>query len=210
MRNIASGLSLIVLFSLAPIASASLTIKVLSETVTDSGGTAVTTATGTWLLVADTTRDGFNAIGAGGISVNDFIAGDDLVLINGVFGGGFGVDGAINMAMPGLNLTAEWDTGDPLALVWFPEVGAGASSVSDGDSYGSYTSASGEDLSNPWITPADGADLDLQALTGATSGFFGSGTVDPSSLEAGLAVIPEPSATLLVLCSGLLIFRRRR
>jgi hypothetical protein len=210
MRIITSALSVVTLLCLTPLASAFVTINLVAETVTDLSGTAVSTASGRWILVADTTRDGFNPIGAGGISVNDFVAGDDLVVVNGVFGGGFGVAGAINVSMPGLSLTSEWDTGDPLALIWFPEIGEGATEVAATDSYGLYTSALGEDLSNPWITPADGADHDLQALTAATSGFFGTGTVDSDSLRAQLAVIPEPSASILALLSGLLILRRRR
>jgi len=220
MRFVPTSLSLVALSCLAQVASATLTINLVAETVTDSAGDPVSVLTGQWILIADTTRNGFNAIGPGGISVNDFVAGDDLVIGSGEFGGGDGfvIPGAINKSMPGLTLSGAWGTGDPLALVWFPTVGVGATAVGASESYGRYTTydpttnpaATGEDSSQPWLTPADGADHSLQALTSGTSGIFGTGTVDSAALRADLTTVPEPSVSLFGLLALFAFLRRRR
>ena len=198
--------------SIVPTASAELSFILNVDRVRDAGGTDyVSTATGLWIVVADTAQDGFQPITSGGVNVNDFVSDNDLVIFRGDFTTFF-TDGVATSAATGLNFGNGWDTGDPLAFVWFPTAGTSATSVTGGEDYGIYTSPVPVDSSDAWITPADGTlDHTLQMVTTDNLGLFDpGGTVDPSAATASLQVIPEPSVSLLALLSGLLVFRRRR
>ncbi len=212
MRTIRTLLPSLALISAAPIASGEVSFLLNADQLRDDMNSAVSTATGSWILVADTTLDGFGAITSGGISVDDFIGSQDLIIGKGVFGGGFGIDGAVSAALPGMNFGNGWDTGDPLALVWFPEAGTSPSTIDGGQAYGFYTNAVAQDSSDPWITPADNtSNYKLDALTADGSGFFGSGTVDSGLVQADRLTIPEPSTSLLGLLSvGFFLGRRKR
>lgn len=211
MRKITSTLSCVALFSLASSAIGEVSFLLNADTLKDGSDIAVSTLTGSWILVADTNVDGFGTIGSGGISVNDFVGSSDLIIGKGVFGGGFGLDGAVSESMTGLSFGNGWNTGDPLALVWFPDAGTSPSTIDAGQAYGLYTSATGEDSSDPWITPADNSsNHKLDVLTAGASGFFGSGTVPNSLVQADRLTIPEPSVSLLGLFSALFLIRRRR
>jgi len=179
------------------------------DNVNDRSGTDVATGTGSWLLVADTNQDGFANITSGGVSVSDFASGDDLVIARGDFSL-FGTPGVATAAPAGLSFGNGWGEGDPLAFVWFPDGGTDRATTANGDHYGLYTSALGEDSSDPWITPADNTvDHNLTLVTSDSNFFFGAGSVDPGSVNANMTV-PEPSVSLLGALSVLLLMRRRR
>ena len=211
MRTLRTLLSSLAIISVAPIASGEVSFLLNADQLRDDSDTAVTVANGSWILVADTTLDGFGELGAGGIEIDDFVGSQDLIIGKGEFGGGFNIDGAVSDSLPGMNFGNGWDVGDPLALIWFPDAGMTPSTIGGGEAYGFYTSATGEDASDPWITPADGtSNHKLDALTADGSGFFGSGTVDPSLVQADQLTIPEPSTSLLGLLSLAFFLGRRR
>ena len=208
MRIIRFALFSLTAISIAPIASAEVSFLINIDAVEDQSSADVNMVSGSWILVASTTNSTFEPIVPGGVSVGDFTSGDDLVIVRGTFNFSNGVASA---NPTGLSFGNGWDKDDPLALVWFPDGGTARNSVVENDAYGLYTSATGQDSSDPWITPADGElNHALKLLTDDGVGFFGSGTVPAGDVGAPLRVIPEPSVSLLGLLATLMLFRRRR
>lgn len=192
---------------------ATISFLITGDTLRDSAGAAVDFSSGLALLVADTAADGFGAVLPSSVGAGDIVNGaDDTIVWKGDFTT-FATDGVVNANPTGLNLGGGWDSGDPLALYWFPTGGPAAASVAGGDPYGFYTSVTGQDGSDPWITPTDGTlNHTLTVLTASNSGFFGAGTVPDGSTASALRVaIPEPAAaSFLLLTGGLCLARRRR
>jgi len=130
------------------------------------------------LLVADTGNDGFSGLQAGApLTVNSFLAGDDLILFKGnLLGGdlGYFIGSASSIPLSG-NLGA----GDAVKLYWFPTLTVSSSTTTEGDPYGSYRSTTGLDGSAPWVVPSDGATVDLNFFT--TGNTYGEpGSNDPT------------------------------
>lgn len=173
-----------------------------------------------FLLVSSTTNSTFDALSEGSLtSIGSLLNGDDRILFKGdlsSYGNGImTVNPTLDLANP---LLSGWTQNDPLALLWFPTLTTGSSSIPAGTTYGLYTKALSSDGSDPWITPADGvtnhkllfytqggSGLDLSPGAGATN----LASVGNASLTVG--AIPEPSRSLLGLLGlGVLALRRRR
>ena len=173
---------------LASTALAELSFLINVDAVKDQGGSDVSTATGSWLLVADTTRDGFGTIQAGPIALGGLIGSNDLIVFRGDFTT-FATPGVVS-SNPALILSGGWGEGDPLALVWFPSGGTSPAAVGAGDAYGLYHNASAQDTSAPWVTPADLTfNYPIKLLSSDGNGFFGAGTVVPATATANLEVV---------------------
>jgi|UniRef100_UPI003784643F MYXO-CTERM domain-containing protein len=193
---------------------ASILFDLSGELLKNNSGVAIPT-NALILLVADTTNNGFATITDGSsLALNAALnSGDDRVLARfdlsnsgtaGVFAEG-----------PSLNLGSGWDTGDPLALLWFPALTLASSAASAGDNYGLF---SGPALngSDAWITPNDATighklwffTSDATLLPSPPPGSHASGLGNASLSVTG---VPEPSRSLLGLIGlGVLALRRRR
>ena len=165
------------------------------------------------IIVADTSRNGFSSLLSGGqLSVNGLLAGTDDRVV-GRFDLSLWGDGAaqtpFGTTFDFANYTG-WDTGDPLAFYWFPDLTLSDLSLDTGDSYGRYLGP-GSDGGN-WITPTDGQEGKFLFLT--TAG----GTLGPGTLASGLGTasstvtaVPEPGKSVLLLIGmGMLLFARKR
>lgn len=166
--------------------------------------------TSLWLLVADTSRNGFadvpvTSLGSGSGDVTSFHltlegGGDDLILWRGdLAGGGFDVPGLLIGSPDQLAFQRGtygdllWDTGDPLAIYWFPTLTPSSTATNAGDSYG-YLSAQSPEFGNPWVTPGDYISYSLYFVTSNDTGLTGlAGTAAPEMLVASYTVVPEPA-----------------
>jgi hypothetical protein len=163
----------------------------------DEGGAAVAVDSSAF-LVASTSDSSFadveptdtlspgNFLGGGG--------GDDLILgkVTLIDGGGmiFG-NGPV-----GVTLVGDLTVGDPVMFLFFSSDHDGTNPAA-GVRYGTITS--GDATSDAFVIPGDG-------FTGSlTNSDFTGGTY-----PTNLAVVPEPSSTLLILLGALSLFVRRR
>lgn len=131
------------------------------------------------------------------LSPGDFLGGgggDDLILgkVTLTDGGGmiFGT-GSVGVTIAG-DLTA----GDPVMFLFFSSDHDGTNPAA-GVRYGTITS--GDTFSDAFVIPGDGSTVSL------SNSDFGGGTY-----PTNLAVVPEPSSTLLILLGALSLFVRRR
>lgn len=176
----------------APAALAEISLLLFVDAVNDRSGSDVSTSLGSWLLVADTNRDGFGPLRAGPISLGSQVGSSDLIIARGDFTI-FATPGVVSANPTRLSFASGWDEGDPIALVWLPGAGSNPTVLAVGDDYGLYHSPTGQDTSARWITPADGTlNYGLHLLTSDGNGFFGAGSVSPASAIASLQV-GEPS-----------------
>ena len=179
------------------------------------------------MLLVDTTGNGFSAFVPGSstlVSNSPFTAGGDdyVVYRNDLTSYGPGVLDRTLSGASALNLASipGWNTGDPLALVWF--VGGptgmtlGNTTITNGSRYGIYSNPLAVDGSRAWVTPTDPtstANL-LFYTKDSSGGDLGPGPTASNLGSAGRAsqtVVPEPS-TLGMLALGVigLMSRRRR
>ena len=133
--------------------------------------------TGILILVADANGNGF-----GGPSATAFVTGDDVLVgkwdiathggnSSGVFSGSTGA----------LSFAGEWGQGDPLAIYWFPTLGASATAPGSAVPYGSFSNGM-HDGTDPWTTPADGTSgHKLIFLTTDASSLNAAGGTEPAS-----------------------------
>lgn len=150
------------------------------------------------LLVADTGNNGFSPLTAGTLSADSFLAhSDDLILaMSSVtnLGEFQGVSDSFNGVFHN-----NWTAGNALALIWFADVSGGI--LYGNEHYGLFTSAIGEDGSDPWITPADGTFLrTVLFLTTSAGGSVHADSAGDASFT--VAAIPEPATSAA--CAGLL------
>lgn len=185
-----------------PKARASVTITFDAGALFNGAGSALADGS-LFMLVADTSRNGFGALNAGSLSTTGFINADDQILGRGFVESSFGTGATASIALQS-GAYAQLDAGDPLAMLWFPGLNSSAFSILSGASYGLFTTTT--PASGPaWVIPIDGT-VNIQAMnlvndTGAMSG------------RALLTAIPEPStyAAILGACAlGLAGWRRRR
>ncbi len=155
-------------------------------------------------MVIDPTGDGFAPLNGGESLTVGASWGNDIVLqIEDLTAGG--TDGLYLGSMT-VTYTAPITSGDKIIMYWFPTLTLSSSSLSFGDSYGSYRDDVGLDGGAPWSLPADtGAALALNALTVS----FGGSLVDGSLIAN--QVVPEPSTLVLVGLGllGMAALRRR-
>lgn len=150
------------------------------------------------LLVADTGNNGFSPLTAGTLTVDSLLANSDDLILAMSSVTDLGSFQGVSDSFSGV-FHKDWTAGNALALIWFADVSGG---VLYGDEhYGLFTSAIGEDGSDPWITPANGTFL--HTLTFITTSAGGSVHAD-SAGDASLTVaaIPEPATSAA--CAGLL------
>jgi len=198
-------------------AHSSITFDIQAEDLRTSGGAIPTD--GLVILVADTGNNGFGAVEANRtFSSGSFLnaANDDQILWKNSIVNTAGLNtGAFADFTSALNLDANWTTGDPLALLWFPTLTNATASSTANDSYGLF---SGPALngSNSWVTPSNGASgyklyFFTSSATGGTLSATGSHANSLGNASLTVTGVPEPSRSLLGLIGfGVLALRRRR
>ena len=175
------------------------------------------------LLLADTARNGFAALQAGGtLTLGSLLGGDDKILFRANLSN-LSTNGVLFTATPTLTLDStvsdsiagSWSPGDPLAILWFPSLSLSSGTLIGGASYGRLTMgtpAGATPASSPFVTPSDLAgDYELFYFSNEAGANNINALVGPGSpTSADLVVVPEPSVPLLLMAAGgvLLHFRR--
>ncbi len=102
-------------------------------------------------------------------TTTNFVSNDDYVL-----GKYNAVGGELDVVVPGLGFTNGWDTGDLLAIYWFPTLTTSSPiAIPVGTPYGIFsdaTSLAAADGSDPWVTPGDGSAVSLKFITASYGG----------------------------------------
>lgn len=197
---------------------ASISFNIQSDLLKDSSGTAMS-QNGLVLFVSSTSDTTFDSIVAGsstavGASLN---GGDDKILFRSDLTS-FGTNGVLDLSTGALELStiAGWNTGDPLALLWFPTLTTASASIDAGVQYGFYSNGSAVDGSSTWVTPADPTSNYLLGFFTQDGGELSPGPTAANPAAAGnasltVAGVPEPSRALLGLLGlGFVALRRRR
>ena len=201
------GIALLALFCLR--AQAEITFNIDALDLKTSGGASLMPVSGLVLLVASTTDATFGTLTAGSsLTVGSFLSGDDLILYRGDLSGtatpGY-FQAGVAFSLGANNLTVN----DPVQLYWFPTLTVSTTSLSEGDTYGAYTHATGLDGSAAWLVPNDppGGLFDLKFFT-QTSLAAGSNPDALGYANFSVAPIPEASNVITaVLAGGLCLFR---
>jgi hypothetical protein len=216
--------------ALAPQAAASISLIITADRLKTADGRPMDYH-GLWLLVASTVDgsfaiDGLNGPGdrivAGSSTALGSIIGgsDDLVVARGSLND-FAIDGVIDWSSGVVSYQApvyggaasKWSAGDPLALLWFPELTPAHTVVATGIDYGFYTSAvANPEESRPWVSPIDPTSAYYLGLFTRDGDVLSPGPAASNPASAGnasLEVIPEPSALLLALLAASMWGMRR-
>ena len=142
--------------------------------------------TGLVLLVASTTDNVFAPP-----SPNTFVTGDDIIV--GRWDLSALDEPGLLLDLTTIALSGDWNAGDPLKLYWFPTLTlATLIPGAEGVPYGAYRADLTPDDGDPWITPADGATIDLVFLT-ADSPVGGS---TPSAAGDASLIVKKAPATV--------------
>jgi hypothetical protein len=170
------------------------------------------------VIVADTLRDGFSSLVDGGsLTINGILGGlDDRVIGkydlsvwegDGVFQNPGGAAGQFEMG----NYT-NWNTGDPLAIYWFPTLTVGDQTVLAGTAYGRFLGPTGSG-GESWLTPTDNSPQVYTFFTteGSTLG-TGSFPANAGDASSTVSAVPEPSVSVLAMAGAMfaMLGRRRR
>jgi hypothetical protein len=177
---------------------------------------ATTMATNSLLLLIEAGGD--NSF-SNSLAPGQYVSGNDIVLSAIAFpasAGGFNNSGGTNETINTLTNLPSTNTGDLIALRWFPQITlaqwqAGATPTA-GQSFGTYnpltngsgTIAPGGGANNPdggavWAVPSGGTTINLNFFTTNSDG---GGTQTPAEGFANFAVVPEPTAFVLDLLGG--------
>jgi len=203
-------------------AKATIVINMAVGTLQDQNG-VVTPAPAIALLVSDTSGLGLGG-GISNLAANSSLTlGGDLTINGGgvgdqiigkwVIAAGSGGNGLLSDSTS-FALTAPLATAQNLYLLWFPTLTSSSSTPGAGTHYGGYQAGALQavaDGGQPWLMPADGANVTLAGLTSANGG-----STPQSNLQASFATPapePEPSSIALVvigLFGAVGMFRRRR
>lgn len=119
--------------------------------------------TGLVVLVANTNGSQF-----GNPTASTFVSGDNIELARWDLSA-FGTEGILFDAANNLGLFGGWNSGDALAIYWYPTLTTSATSPGTGTSYGFYRDASGLDGGAAWVTPSSGT-VTLKFLTQSVGG----------------------------------------
>lgn len=146
------------------------------------------------ILVADTNGDGLAQAAAGSLALRaalDGPGGDDLIVYRSDLSG-MGLNGALGVSTGGLALDGsgigQWSEGDPIYLVWFPNLTIASGSLAAGEAYGARSIG---------LTPADGGNDLLAYVAPSSSGSFGgvlipSGATDLRSDQSSYSYVEQP------------------
>jgi hypothetical protein len=142
------------------------------------------------LLVASTNDTTFNAP-----TPTAFVSGDDIILAKFDLSGG--TNGVCLGFAPGIKSTL---VGKPIMMYWYPTLNLNSTVPGNGTPFGSYRTDSPLDGSDAWVTPADGASINLRFLTSdANLDYHNPAGSNPASLAiANQFVGGAPSPTLLI------------
>ncbi len=170
---------LLLCLALATTARATVSFDVAVDRLNDSAGSPV--APGALaILVADTNGDGLGRVNAGSLALQtalDGPGGDDLIVYRSDLSG-LGVNGVLGVSTGGLALggtgSGQWSEGDPLYLVWFPNLTVASGSLSAGEAYGATAVG---------VTPADGGNDLLVYVAPTSTGSFGSDRIPSNSTD---------------------------
>jgi len=197
------------LFLILPFARCAVTIDFTGGALFTNLGAPLPTGS-LVLLVADTANNGYGTVVPGSLNNGAFLNGaDDMILARATVTDLGGFQGVLDNFAG--SLLGNWGTGDPLLLYWFSSVTGASTSLSGGERYGFYTSATGQDGSDPWVTPADGTPAINLSFATITAG--GTSNADTAGYATSLVAIPEPStfaAIAGVVMLGFAAFRRRK
>lgn len=197
---------------------ASISFLVQGDLLKDSAGNAMAQS-GLVLFVSSTTDASFSGITAGSsTSISSSLNGGDDRVVFKTDLSSYGTNGVLDLTTGALNLSTVtgWNTGDPLALLWFPTLTAASSTIPAGTQYGFYTNATAVDGTQAWVTPADPTSNYLLGFFTKDGVELSPGTGAANSAAAGNAsltvgAVPEPSRSMLGLIGfGMLTLRRRR
>lgn len=139
---------------------------------------------GLLVLIVDTAGDGFQSPVS-----NTIVTGDDQIVTT----WDLSIDGSQN---PGVQLTSgavdygvDWEAGDPLALVWFPNLDSSNPTPSSDEPYGFFSDKNNFASGHSWLMPPAGALHSLKLLTSsATTLVTTTGDVPAAVGKAGYAV----------------------
>ncbi|MCX6896387.1 MAG: Ig-like domain-containing protein [Verrucomicrobia bacterium] len=102
-------------------------------------------------------------------TTTNFVSGDDIIL-----GSYNAAGGELDVVASGLVLANGWDTGDALAIYWFPTLTTSSTfPIPPGTPYGIFSdnnSLAAGDGSDSWVTPGDGSAVTLRFLTASYGG----------------------------------------
>lgn len=139
-----------------------------------------------------------------------FTSGSEIIVKKWDLSEGFATAGVFQATATNLIYSGAWTSGDALRLYWYPTLTIDSSQPSYGDTYGTYTDATGIDGSAPWFTPGASDTISLKFFTTAAV-MANPGSNPASAGNASLQVVPEPATfTLGILSIGILGFVRRR
>ncbi len=160
-------------------ARATVSFDVAVDRLNDSAGSPVSPSA-LAILVADTNGDGLGRANAGSLALQTVLdgpGGDDLIVYRSDLSG-LGVNGLLGVSTGGLALggagNGQWSEGDPLYLVWFPNLTAASGSLSAGEAYGAKAIG---------VTPADGGNDLLVYVAPTSTGSFGTDRIPGGSTD---------------------------
>jgi hypothetical protein len=186
--------------ALASWTSQALTIQVDADLLKDANGAAMST-NGLVVLVASTTDSTFSGPTSGA-----FATGDDIVVAKFNLASS-GAPGVLIDVAPSLSFSGNWNPGDPLAIYWFPTLTTNSTAPTAGTPYGTYTTTSPLDGSDPWVTPQSSANIDLRFITTDSDSVNGH-LPGSNSAASGLASLvvggsaPAPNLAIQLLGGG--------
>lgn len=158
-------------------ARATVSFDVAVDRLDDNNGVPVP-AGALVLLVADTDGDGLGQAISGDVSLRAFldgVTGDDLIVYRSDLTS-LGIAGSYGASTGGLDLegagNAQWSEGDPLYLVWFPNLSLSSATLPVGEAYGARGLGQ---------TPADGGNDALVYVAPTNAGTFGGAMIPVSS-----------------------------
>lgn len=205
-------------------AQATIVVVIQADLLKDQNG--LTAPSGSMaLLVASTSNGVFGGITPGAsTAAGSLLDGSDDYVVGripanawadiGAFEVSFSTSGAGALVLSSI---PNWTPGDPLALIWVPQLTATAATIPLGARYGLYTSATAiaSDGSAAWITPVDGSLPITVTFVTKDGAIFSPGATasnDPNASRSTLTVVPEPATASLGLfgLAALCGFRRRR
>lgn len=168
----------LVLAAVSP-ARATVSFDMAIDRLDDNNGVPV--ASGSLVvLVADTNGDGLGTAIAGSLALQtplDGAGGDDLIIYRSDLSG-FGGGGTLAVSTGGLDLggvgAGQWSAGDPVYLVWFPNLTLADGSLSIGEPYGARAIG---------VTPSDGGNELLAYVAPTNTGSFGSAPIPSNATD---------------------------